>query len=189
MSLDTTDRLWTVLWASGDPVPTERLAQWLEVEAAEVPRVAAALEQRLRETPFEVRAVAGGWALATRAEATRFLDDVAGRRGPESLSPAAWETLAVVAWRQPITRLEIDALRQVSSEHALDTLVARGLVEQVGRRETVGRPILYGTTQEFLRQFGLNGLDELPPGPDAPGAAPPSPPRAGAEDGGPASDR
>ena len=73
------------------------------------------------------------------------------------------ETLAIIAYRQPITRPEIDAIRGVNSDGVLRTLLARGLIEEVGRRDTVGRPILYGTTFAFLQHFGLESLDDLPP--------------------------
>ena len=167
MSLDGAARLWALLWAHGDPISIEILCEWLSQSPAELEETIAILGTRLQETPFEILRVAGGLEIVAGREGTRFLDEVAGRRGPEPLSQAAWETLAVIAWRQPITRLEIDGLRQVTSERALETLQHRGLVEQVGRRETVGRPILYGTTPEFLRQFGLRSLDDLPPGPDS----------------------
>ena len=84
------------------------------------------------------------------------------------LSPAALETRAIVAYRQPVTRAQIEAIRGVSPDHALANLIARGLVEDVGRLETVGRPILYGTTFEFLRAFGLNRLSDLPPSGELP---------------------
>lgn len=81
---------------------------------------------------------------------------------------AAWEVLAIIAYKQPITRLEIEALRQTNSERALDTLVNRELIEQVGRKEAPGRPILYGTTVQFLKEFGLDSLEQLPPLPLVP---------------------
>jgi segregation and condensation protein B len=188
MSLDAADRLWAVLWASGDPVRQEDLVAWLGVTMTELAAVEGRLEDRLSQTPFELRRIAGGLTVASRQETTRFLDEISGRRGPEPLSHAAWETLAVVAWRQPITRLEIDALRQVGSDHAIDTLLARGLVEQVGRRETVGRPILYATTPEFLRQFGLTTLDDLPPGPETEASDDPTEPASPTGGGGPPKD-
>lgn len=80
-----------------------------------------------------------------------------------SLSPAAIETLAVVAYRQPVTRAEVEAVRCVQCATILANLVARGLIEEKGRKETVGRPLLYGTTDAFLRAFGLDSLADLPP--------------------------
>ena len=86
-----------------------------------------------------------------------------GRAEAQRLSRAALEVLSVVAYRQPTTRAEIESVRGVNSDHALDTLLARGLVAEVGRRESVGRPILFGTTLAFLELAGLRSLDELPP--------------------------
>lgn len=80
----------------------------------------------------------------------------------QSLSQASLESLAIVAYKQPITRVEIDEIRGVKSESALQRLIERGLIEEVGRMDVIGRPILYGTTNEFLRYFALNDLDDLP---------------------------
>jgi segregation and condensation protein B len=161
------DRLWALLFVHGDPLPEDKACEWLGVEGEELAAVVQALQAALARTPFTLRRVAGGIELVTRPAFTAFLDRVAGRRGPEPLSHAAWECLAVIAWRQPVTRLEIEQARQVNSDRAIETLLSRGLIQEVGRKETPGRPILYGTTAEFLRQFGLNSLEDLPPGPDA----------------------
>jgi segregation and condensation protein B len=163
---DASTRLWALLFVNGGPIPPAQLGDWLELDTVGVEAALAGLHERLAVTPFMVRVTGAGIELVTRPDMTTFLDRVAGRRGPEPLSQAAWECLAVIAWRQPVTRLEIEQLRQVGSDRALDTLLARGLIEEVGRKETPGRPILYGTTAEFLRQFGLGSLNELPPGPD-----------------------
>ena len=80
----------------------------------------------------------------------------------QTLTQAALETLCVVAYRQPVTRMEIETLRGVQCDRAVATLVAYGLIQEVGRRDTIGRPILYGTTEEFLRHFGLSSLEQLP---------------------------
>jgi segregation and condensation protein B len=157
------DRLWAILFAQGGPLPRSTLMEWLDAGPEEFSTILEALDRRLAATPFTVRMVADGVELVTRPAFTAYLDQIQGRRGPEPLSHAAWECLAVVAWRQPVTRLEIEELRRVNSERALDTLVARGLIHEVGRKDTPGRPILYGTTAEFLRQFGLNRLEDLPP--------------------------
>jgi segregation and condensation protein B len=89
------------------------------------------------------------------------------------LSPAALETLAIVAYRQPVTRAQIEVLRGVNVDGVLGNLVTRGLVEEVGRLDAVGRPILYGTTFEFLRAFGLRRLEDLPPAGELGAPAPP----------------
>jgi segregation and condensation protein B len=87
----------------------------------------------------------------------------------QSLSQAAMETLAVVAYRQPVTRLEVEEIRGVKCDYSLQVLANKGLIGEVGRKETVGRPILYGTTEEFLAHFGIETLDDLPPLPEQSG--------------------
>ncbi len=160
------ERLVAVLFTSGDPMPADQLAELLEVDRAELPAIAARAAERLTATPLQVRAVAHGWQLVLSGPASAWMRRATGRRAPERLSPAAWEVLSVVAYRQPVTRLEIEALRGVSSDHAVDTLVTRGLVAEVGRKEVPGRPILYATTDRFLEVFGLKDLSALPPAPD-----------------------
>ncbi|MDW8071163.1 MAG: SMC-Scp complex subunit ScpB, partial [Anaerolineae bacterium] len=101
--------------------------------------------------------------LVTAPGAARYVERLLGLSGGGSLSPAALETLAIIAYKQPITRPEIEAVRGVNSDSVLRTLLSKGLIQEVGRLETVGRPVLFGTTLEFLQYFGLSGLDELPP--------------------------
>jgi segregation and condensation protein B len=101
--------------------------------------------------------------LVTAPEMAPELERFFGYQATTRLSPAALETLAIVAYRQPVTRPQIEAIRGVDSSGVLNTVLARGLVAEVGRLDTAGHPILYGTTPAFLRHFGLNSLDELPP--------------------------
>lgn len=152
-----------LLFASEEPLPVRRLA---ELCGAEEPAVREALRElgRVRARPesgIQLEAVAGGYRLVTKPE---FADTVAQLRGgrPPALSPAALETLAIILYRQPVTRAEIDELRGVSSESALGTLIERGLVREVGRRPTAGRPVLYGTTKKVLLALGIRDVRELP---------------------------
>jgi segregation and condensation protein B len=101
--------------------------------------------------------------LASAPEAAPYIERFLGLDLTARLSPAALEVLAIVAYRQPITRAQIEAVRGVSCDAVLRTLVSRGLLEEVGRLEQAGRPILYGTTFQFLQHFGLNTLSDLPP--------------------------
>lgn len=156
------DRLWALLFAEGQPLGAESLQGWLGIGADELARLTTELALRLGSTPFRLREVNGGWQVVLTPELSRFVQDCQPTRPPDQLSPAAWECLAVVAYRQPVTRLELTELRQVNSDHALDTLLDRNLVHEVGRKETPGRPILYGTTAFFLETFGLAGLEALP---------------------------
>ncbi|HLE88498.1 MAG TPA: SMC-Scp complex subunit ScpB [Candidatus Limnocylindria bacterium] len=112
----------------------------------------------------------GAWQLATAPEVGERLAAYAAREEPR-LTPAALEALAVVAYRQPCTRGEVDRLRGVDSDYVLRSLLHRRLIVEVGRRDTPGRPILYGTTFTFLERFGLASLEDLPPAPEPPEAA------------------
>ena len=113
--------------------------------------------------------------LATAPAAAEYVRRLRGLDVEARLSRAALEVLAVVAYRQPVTRAEIEAIRGVNSDSAITTLLARGLVDEVGRKDAVGRPILFGTTMAFLEHLGLRSLDDLPPVPEI-GPHPPAPP-------------
>ncbi|MBM3984545.1 MAG: SMC-Scp complex subunit ScpB, partial [Planctomycetes bacterium] len=153
-----------LLFASGQPLGVARLAQALEVEA---PAVQAALDElalawRAREGAIELVEIAGGWRFMTRPA---FHPDVAALRRKaevERLSPAALESLAVVAYRQPITRADIEAVRGVQCGPVLRLLLDRDLIRITGRSPDPGHPLLYGTTKRFLDHFGLKSLKALP---------------------------
>ena len=104
----------------------------------------------------------GGYQLVTKEENSDYIQKLLKKNRKHSLSQASIESLAIIAYKQPITRINIDEIRGVKSESALQRLVERNLIREVGRLEVPGRPILYGTTDEFLRQFGLKTLKELP---------------------------
>lgn len=111
---------------------------------------------------IRIAEVAGAYRFTTAPEHAVYFERMAYSPGRQSLSQAALETLAIVAYRQPITRVEIEEIRGVKSERALHSLVNKDLIEEVGRAEAIGRPILYGTTKSFLDYFGLAGLEALP---------------------------
>jgi len=113
-------------------------------------------------SPFRIELVAAGFRLLTRPIYARWLDRVHARHARLKLSSPALETLALVAYRQPVTRADIDAIRGVQSTEMLRQLMERGLVKIVGEDDSLGRPYLYGTTREFLENFGLSRLDDLP---------------------------
>ena len=140
----------------------ESLVTALDVAIDEVESALQALDSEYQRRGIRLQRKGDRLQLVSAPEAgshiERFLGlDISGR-----LSAASLETLSIVAYRQPVTRAQIDAIRGVNSDSVLRSLVRRGLLEEVGRAETVGRPILYGTTFEFLQQFGLHGLDDLP---------------------------
>jgi segregation and condensation protein B len=159
--------LEAILFVSSEPVPRTKLLELFEEGERE--QAAEALEAVLaRYSEGEGRGVlvedvAGGVRLATRPEVVGWLRRFFDVSGGNKLSMAALETLAIIAYRQPMTGPEIQELRGVSAVGVLKTLLERRLVRIVGRKEVVGKPFLYGTTREFLVHFGLNSLKDLPP--------------------------
>ncbi len=151
-----------LLLASGGPVPLRRLAQALQCPEEEAESLLAELERHYEGRGLMVQRVAGGYQLCTRPEYADYVTRLVAAQ-PEPLSRAALETLAVVAYRQPVTRAEVEAVRGARSDHHLRKLAERNLVREVGRKPGPGSPILYGTTELFLRHFGLNDLSDLPP--------------------------
>jgi segregation and condensation protein B len=119
-------------------------------------------EYQGRGSALEVKEIAGGWQLSTRPEFAPWIRKLFKDRLTYRLSSSAMETLSIVAYKQPITRSEVEEIRGVEVTAVLDTLVERKLVRVAGRKETVGRPLLYATTADFLRAFGLNRLEDLP---------------------------
>lgn len=114
------------------------------------------------ERPFRILKVAGGYQFATTPQHGQLVQRLLKSRSRKRLTQAALETLAIIAYRQPITKVEVDAIRGVNAGEVVNSLVEKGLVVMVGRSETPGKPLLYGTTEEFLRIFGLNSLSDLP---------------------------
>lgn len=157
--------LETLLFITDAPLPVSRLAQLCEIKNTE--RLNTALTELKSSYDAEGRTlqlmqVAGGWQLATRPEYGLWVRKLYHNKMTVRLTQAALETLCIIAYKQPLTRAEIEAIRGVEVIGPLETLTQRKLVTVVGRRESIGRPILYGTTSEFLRQFGLNSLDDMP---------------------------
>ena len=159
------ERTLALLFASPDPLSVGRLVGLLERPPAA--RVRSALETVANQLeagpmPLQLRGIRGGYTLMTVPE----VGEVVGRlaKGPaiERISPAALETLSIVAYRQPVTKAEIEAIRGVQAGPILRSLVDRGLARVTGRADVPGHPLQYGTTKDFLDRFGLMGLDELP---------------------------
>ena len=153
-----------LLTATPEPLTQARLNQSLQRDDIRLPEVVATLQKRFQEQqrPVDIAAVAGGYQLVTRAEYQPYLQRLFRKAGKLSLTRAALETLAVVTYRQPVTRTEVDQIRGVNSGSVLRTLLEKELVAIKGRDEGVGRPLLYGTTPAFLQAFGLNRLSDLP---------------------------
>jgi segregation and condensation protein B len=158
--------LESLLFITEQPIPVKTLESLFTppVPRAELEAILNALagEYRDRGSALEVREIAGGWQFSTRPEFAPWIRQLYKDRLTYRLSNSAMETLSIVAYKQPITRSEIEEIRGVEVTAVLDTLVERKLLRIAGRKETVGRPLLYATTPDFLRAFGLKRLDDLP---------------------------
>lgn len=157
--------LEAVLFVAEHPVPTRELAEVLEIRPKRVEELLAELSQQLetRGAGLVLRSVAGGWRLYSHPEAYPYLERFSASATARRMSPAAMETLAVIAYRQPVSRGQISELRGVDSDSAVRTLERLGLVEEKERLSIPGNPAVYRTTDLFLERMGLNELSDLPP--------------------------
>jgi segregation and condensation protein B len=158
-----------LLFAAGDEgLSLQQIAAVLEIEEEQARAIIHMLKDEYEQQKRGIQLIelAGVFQLATKKEHAPYLKKLVESPGSASLSQAALETLAIIAYRQPITRAEIEEIRGVKSDKPIQTLIAKALIKEVGRAEGTGRPILYGTTKEFLDYFGLKTLEELPPLPE-----------------------
>lgn len=153
--------LYAVIFAADEPCDEVRLSTVLEVPLEQVEGLLAELGEWLEDGPLQLVRLAGGHHLATRPQFAAYIQRLREPE-PERLSRQAMEALAIIAYRQPITRPEIDDIRGVDSSSAVNSLLAKGLVVISGRKNAPGRPFMFSTTPHFLSAFGLNDLDELP---------------------------
>ena len=147
------------------PLPLKRIADVLpDLAGGEIRQLLAALNDEYQTTgrAFTIQEVAGGYQLVTDQALAPWIRKALQSPRPDSVSVASMETLAIIAYRQPITKAEVEAIRGVDATAALETLVERGFVRLAGRKDSPGRPFLYGTTSEFLRHFGLASIEALP---------------------------
>jgi len=163
--MDTVAAVESILFVAEEPVPTSELSSVLEVPPGDVEEALRLLAERLSATAsgLVLREAAGGWRLYTRPDLRPYLDRYAESPTATRLSRAALETLAVVAYRQPVSRAQVAEIRGVDSEQALRTLERRGLVDVTGVAPGSGQALLYGTTSLFLEKLGLASLSDLPP--------------------------
>jgi len=153
-----------LLFASGNPIDAKKIAQIVEVPREEVELL---IDQMILEMNDDRRGltivkVAAGYQLCTKPALSTIVKKLAQVQDSK-LSLAAMETLSIIAFKQPITKHEIENIRGVKVDKVLTRLLERQMIKEVGRKEAIGRPILYGTTDDFLKSFGLNGLQDLPP--------------------------
>lgn len=163
-------RMEALLFVAGDDGMTaKQLASYLDLELMDVEAGLSELKSQYNETEergITLKELAGTYQLTTKESVADTIQKLVENPTSNVLSNASLEVLAIVAYKQPITRAELEDLRGVKSERPIQTLVSRALIKEVGRAEGPGRAILYGTTKEFLNYFGLKDISELPPLPD-----------------------
>lgn len=154
-----------ILFAAHEPVSIRKLCEIVEnTDAKQIRETIESLRQDYdsQNRAFQVEEIAGGFQILTRPEYSDWVAKLWKKSGDNKLSQAALETLAIIAYKQPITRADIEAVRGVQSGHLIRTLIEKKLVRIIGREEVLGRPLLYGTTKNFLEHFGLKSIQDLP---------------------------
>ncbi len=154
-----------VLFASGEPISIERLAQTFEIKPEKAVEIMNRLEERYKENAggLVIVRLENTYQMATKEDFAPYIKRAFDIRRKTPLSSAALEVLAVIAYNQPVTKSFIEQVRGVDCSGVVSTLVEKGLVEERGRLELPGKPLLYGTTKNFLRSFGISDLSQLPP--------------------------
>ena len=164
--------LEAVLYASGDPISIDRLSQVFDIKPEQVEQAAEKLKSRLIETSsgVELLRLENSYQLATKTDYADYIKKAFDLKRRVPLSAASFEVLSVIAYNQPVTRSFVEQVRGVDCSGVITTLLEKELIEERGRLELPGRPLLYGTTKNFLRCFGLSDLSDLPPLPKEQGA-------------------
>ena len=157
-----------ILFVAGEPVNVKDMQRALDVTEDETRQAIDALDSdySFHRRGITLKRFGEHIQLSTRAEYAPYVERLLQPIQKQSLSQSALETLAIVAYRQPVTKLEMEAVRGVKCDYSVQSLVNKGLIEEVGRKEALGRPILYGTTDKFLSHFGLRSLEDLPKPPE-----------------------
>ena len=151
-----------LLFAAPEPVTSAQMGAALELTPTQIEKGLEALDEDLRGRGLRLQRHAGRVQLTTAPEMAEQVETFLGLEATSRLSRAALEALAIIAFQQPVTRPQVDSIRGVNSDGVMKSLLSKGLLQEVGRSEGPGRPILYGTTPDFLQHFGLNGLSDLP---------------------------
>jgi len=154
----------SLLFVSGEPLELKQIASVIE---SSVNFTTDLMSEMIKLYEAENRGIKiintnDSYGFVTKPQNSDYIEKLLATNSRQSLSQAALETLAIVAYKQPITRIDIDQIRGVKSDKAISTLVEKGLIKEIGRLDMPGRPILYGTTEEFLKYFGLQTIDEMP---------------------------
>ena len=160
-NINETAALEALLFAAGDPISKERIAELMDTGVVEVSNLLRQLDKDLKNRGIILRETAAGWQLSTRSEYFPIVDKLSSIVN-QKISTAMMETLSIIAFMQPVTRAEIEEIRGVNIDRAIAKLTELELIEEVGRKPVLGRPILYGTTENFLQTFGIKSLKDLP---------------------------
>ena len=155
----------SLLFVSGDPLTVKDLSNALEITSKDLEGIIKEMMREYEEDEnrgIKLISINGEYQFVTKEKNSDYIQNLLKKNKRQSLSQASLESLAIITYKQPITRIDIDEIRGVKSDSAIQRLVEKDLIKEVGRLNVPGRPILYGTTEEFLRQFGLKELKELP---------------------------
>lgn len=159
----------SLIFASEDEITSKQIKEivdksGLRISIGEIEEAVELLNEEYKKNskPFEILKIAGGFSFATKREYGRFIGKLFEEKQKKKLSPPALETLAIISYKQPITRSEIEFIRGVNVDYIVNSLLEKDLITVHGRAETPGRPILYGTTKNFLKVLGLNSIEDLP---------------------------
>lgn len=153
-----------ILFTMGDAIEIEKIAQAIELNVAQTKKILEDMAKRYEKEDRGIQLIEleNSYQLSTKKEMYEYLIRIAKQPKKHVLSDVLLETLSIIAYRQPVTRAEIEKIRGVSCEHAVNKLLEYELVKEIGRLDAPGKPILFGTTEEFLRSFGVQSLEELP---------------------------
>jgi len=161
-----------LIFSSDEPIPASEIVRAIKeidgeetkISVKDITKAVDFLNSKYEddEKSFQIRLIAGGFTFATKEEYAKYVGFLSSVKSKRRLSQAALETLAIIAYKQPITKPEIEVLRGVNSDYMMNTLLEKKLITIKGRAETIGRPLLYVTTDEFLKYFGLNKISDLP---------------------------
>ena len=153
-----------ILFTMGESVEIEKIAATVELDKKEVKKILDSMIEKYEaeQRGLQIMELDGAYQMCTRSEMYEYLIKIAKQPKRHVLTDVLLETLSIIAYKQPITRVEIEKIRGVSCDHAVNKLVEYNLVCELGRLDAPGRPLLFGTTEEFLRSFGVHSIDELP---------------------------
>lgn len=153
-----------LLFVATDAISLANICRIAEIETADALELLTELqkEYQMESRGLQLQKLAAGWQLTTKPKFAPYVERLYKRKTTAAISQAALETLAIVAYRQPVSRAELELIRGVNSDSSLNTLLERELIEEKGRRNAPGRPVLYGTTKMFLKHFGFREISELP---------------------------